>query len=153
MKDFGSNGAKPEVGSVSSTNAGANNKSRPLSNLLQLLKMQAGAALADDAKIQREVKEAQSLLGWVSEETTQALRKLNRVEVELDEKWGQLAALLTEVKQLETERAEVLEVARQFRVSMGEALVPAQYEEGQEPGNMSRAPVVHAVAALRATSV
>ena len=95
-------------------------RSRPLSNLLQVLKAQAGAALADDATIQNEVKAARALLANVSVQSERALRRLEETDLELQQKWAQLAALLGDVKRLETQRAEALEVARSFQRAMRE---------------------------------
>jgi hypothetical protein len=136
-----------------SSNSADSDRARPLSSLLQLLKAQASAALSEDAGIQREVKGARAVLGRVAEASSRALRKLNETEQELELKWGQLAALLTEVKRLEMERAEALDLARQFRAQAPSVLADDDLDiDSLSVAHGSTAPMVPSIAAVRASA-
>lgn len=153
MKDaFGSNGTNGARSESLPATANDSDRSRPLSTLLQLLKAQASAALSEDAGIQREVKGARVVLSRVSEASSRALRKLNETEQELELKWGQLAALLTEVKRLEMERAEALDLARQFRVQAPAVLSMDDDDLDSLSVTNGSAPIVPAISAVRASA-
>lgn len=91
------------------------------------------------------------MLSRVSDTTSRALRKLNETEQELELKWGQLAALLTEVKRLETERAEALDLARQYRVQVPSVLAMDESDLDSLSVGPS-ASVVPAIPPMRASS-
>ena len=88
--------------------------STPLSSLLQTLKAQANVALDDDLRVQREVENARRVLLRTAEAASGALERLSHAEEQLEQKWAQLATLLTEVKSLELERHEAMMLAQQL---------------------------------------
>lgn len=102
----------------------------PLNSLLHTLKSQAVAALAEDSRVKQEVEGARRVLVRTAEAAASALERLAHAEEQLEYKWAKLAALLSEVKQLERERHEALMLAQQLGSLEAEGGLP-EISEGE----------------------
>ncbi|MGQ0508893.1 MAG: hypothetical protein ACT4TC_26625 [Myxococcaceae bacterium] len=102
--------------------------------MLHTLKAQANAALADDARVKREVENARRVLTHTAEVAADALDRLAHAEEQLEMKWAQLASLLSEVKSLEMERHEAMVLAQQLAELASEGRVSSASLDDEEDG-------------------